>query len=52
MIEDIAQSGSIADYFLGTDGSVLVLVINDTSNRIVNIIYYYDNERILEDISL
>lgn len=52
MMEDLTKSGSTAEYFLGKDGSVLVLVINDTTNRIVNIIYYYDNQRVLEDISL
>ena len=50
MLDDIGQRGSTAEYFLGVDGSVLVLVINDTSNRVVNIIYYYDSTRILQDI--
>ena len=49
-LDDIGQRGSTAEYFLGVDGSVLVLVINDTSNRVVNIIYYYDSTRILQDI--
>lgn len=52
MLEDMTKSGSTAEYFLGKDGSVLVLVINDTSNRVVNIIYYYDNQRVMEDISI
>lgn len=52
MMEDLAKSGSTAEYFLGKDGSVLVLVINDTTNRVVNIIYYYDSERVMQDISL
>lgn len=52
MLEDMTRSGSTAEYFLGKDGSVLVLVINDQTNRVVNIIYYYDSERVMEDISL
>lgn len=51
MIEDMSRGGSTADYFLGKDGSVLVLVINDTSSRVVNIIYYYDSERVMKDVS-
>lgn len=51
MLDELAKGGSTAEYFLGKDGSVLVLVINDTSNRVVNIIYYYDSQRVMEDIS-
>lgn len=51
VLDDVARSGSTAEYFLGKDGSVLVLVINDQTNRVVNIIYYYDSERVMEDIS-
>ena len=51
MLEDMSHGHSTATYLLGTDGSVLVLVVNDTTARVVNIIYYYDSERILEDIS-
>lgn len=50
MLEDMEQKGSTAEYFLGVDGSVLVLVVNDTSNRVVNIIYYYNSTRILQDV--
>ncbi len=50
MLDEMGQRGSTAEYFLGVDGSVLVLVLNDTSNRVVNIIYYYDSERILQDV--
>lgn len=50
VIEDMSKGGSTADYILGTDGSVLVLVINDTSHRVVNIIYYYDSVRVMKDI--
>ena len=52
MLEEMRTHGSTADYFVGADGSVLVLVINDTSHRVVNIIYYYNGEHILKDISL
>lgn len=52
MLDELSKNGSTAEYFLGKDGSVLVLVINDTSNRVVNIIYYYDNQRVMEDISI
>lgn len=51
MLEDMSRGNSTATYFIGTDKSVLVLVFNDTTNRVVNIIYYYDAERILEDVS-
>lgn len=50
VIEDMMKKGSTADYVMGSDGSVLVLVVNDTSNRVVNIIYYYDSNRVLKDV--
>lgn len=52
MVEDMGNGKSTATYLLGTDGSVLVLVFNDVTNRLVNVIYYYDSERILQDITL
>ena len=52
MMEDMGKGGSTADYILGTDGSVLVLVINDTSHRVVNVIYYYNSDRVMKDIDL
>lgn len=51
VLNDIASGRSTASYVLGTDGSVLVLVFNDTTHRIVSINYYYDSERILKDLS-
>lgn len=50
MLEDLTRSGSTSEYFVGVDDSVLILVVNDTTNRIVNIIYYYNTERLLQDI--
>lgn len=51
MLEDLQKSGSTSEYFIGVDGSALILVVNDTSHRVVNIIYYYDTQRLLQGIS-
>ncbi len=52
MMEDMSKGGSTADYVMGTDGSVLVLVVNDTSHRVVNVIYYYNSSRVMKDVDM
>ncbi|MBQ8148783.1 MAG: hypothetical protein IJ040_08365 [Lachnospiraceae bacterium] len=51
MIEDMSGGSSTAQYVAGTDGSLLVFVFNNTTNRVVNIIYYYDSKPLLKGTS-
>lgn len=39
-------------YFIGTDGSILVLKCNNNTHRVVCIEYYYDKTRILKDVDI
>lgn len=48
--EDVQYSSDY--YFVGTDGSILVLRCNNSSHRVVSIEYYYDKTRILKDVDL
>lgn len=47
-VDDMNGGQSTANYLIGEDGSLLVLVVNNTSKRVVNIVYYYDYERNIE----
>lgn len=51
MIEEEVQY-STDYYFMGSDGSILVLRCNNTSHRVVSIEYYYDKTRIMQDVDL
>lgn len=52
MIDDMSGGQSTAQYMIGEDGSLLVLVINNNTKRVVNIIYYYDYERVFEGVDV